>query len=90
MNTLIDSSKQLLIIIPCYNEEMTILTLLEEIRACRENYKTIVIDDGSQDSTYQLAKNLSVAVHLIRNLGIGGAVQTGIKYAYRNNFDLCI
>ncbi|OOZ36747.1 glycosyltransferase family 2 protein [Solemya velesiana gill symbiont] len=84
------NESRVLIIIPCYNEQESISVLLEEILRCQQGYKTIVIDDGSQDSTYRKAKQLAPTVKLLRNLGIGGAVQTGIKYAYRNGFDFCV
>jgi len=64
--------------------------LLQEIHACRQGYETIVIDDGSQDETYQIASKLSPAVRLMKNLGIGGAVQTGIKYANNEGYDFCV
>lgn len=83
------ASKPVLLIIPCYNEQDNIGVLLDEISNCG-NYATIVIDDGSHDSTYEIASQFSPTIKLIRNLGIGGAVQTGIKYAQRNGFDLCV
>lgn len=49
-----------------------------------------MVDDGSQDSTYEIARHMSSCVRLIRNLGIGGAVQTGIKYAARYGYDFCV
>lgn len=84
------SAPSVLIIIPSYNEQGSIAALLEEITACRQGYQTIVIDDGSQDATYQIAHQLSPTVKLLRNLGIGGAVQTGIKYAHSKGFDFCV
>jgi glycosyltransferase involved in cell wall biosynthesis len=81
---------RVLVIIPCYNEESSIVALLEEISACSQGYETIVIDDGSHDTTYQIARNLSPTVKLLRNLGIGGAVQTGIKFAQSKCYDFCI
>jgi glycosyltransferase involved in cell wall biosynthesis len=84
------STPRVLIIIPCFNEQATIATLLEEISACRQGYETIVVDDGSHDATYQVASELSPTVKLLRNLGIGGAVQTGIKYAHSKGFDFCV
>lgn len=81
---------RVLLIIPCYNEQGAIASLLEEIAACGLGYATIVVDDGSRDATYQIASQLSPSIRLLRNLGIGGAVQTGIKYAERNGFDFCI
>jgi glycosyltransferase involved in cell wall biosynthesis len=84
------TAPRVLIIIPCYNEEGAIAKLLTEIAQCRKHYETIVIDDGSQDATYQIARQYSPTVKLLRNLGIGGAVQTGIKYAQGKDFDFCI
>lgn len=90
MSNLYGDSK-ILLIIPCYNEAGTICTLLEEIQgSLSKNFHTIVIDDGSIDNTASLASGLSPTVSLLRNLGIGGAVHTGIKYALYNNFDFCI
>ncbi len=78
-----------LLVIPCYNEQDSIGPLLEEIATCGD-YSTIVIDDGSHDATYRIASQLSPTIKLIRNLGIGGAIQTGIMYAERRGFELCI
>ncbi|MDI6751268.1 MAG: glycosyltransferase family 2 protein [bacterium] len=80
----------ILLVIPCFNEASNIGKLLEEIRGLKEGYDTIVIDDGSCDETYTIASHLSSCIRLITNLGIGGAVQTGIKYAREKNYDLCI
>lgn len=85
-----NNKPRVLIIIPCYNEQGAVSALLEEVSACCQGYETIVIDDGSKDATYQIASQLSPTVKLLRNLGIGGAVQTGIKYAYNNDFDFCV
>ena len=81
---------RVLLIIPCYNEEHTIAPLLDEVANCGLECSTIVIDDGSNDATYHIAKARSPTIRLIRNLGIGGAVQAGIKYAYKNDFDFCV
>ncbi len=83
-------SPRVLVIIPCYNEQGAITALLGEISGCQQGYETIVIDDGSRDETYNVARRLSPTVKLLRNLGIGGAVQTGIKYAFSNGFDFCV
>lgn len=84
------SLPRVLIIIPCYNEQGAIAALLQEISACQQGYETIVIDDGSQDATYKIARQFSPAVQLLRNLGIGGAVKTGFKYAHGKGFDFCV
>lgn len=81
---------RVLLIVPCYNEAGSIAGLLQEIRECLGNYSTIVIDDGSVDDTAAIAGKLSPVVRLVQNLGIGGAVQTGIKYAFQHGFDFCV
>jgi glycosyltransferase involved in cell wall biosynthesis len=83
-------SARVLLIIPCYNEQDSIASLLEEISQCCPDYAVLVIDDGSCDSTFSIARTKAPTVRLVRNLGIGGAVQTGIKYAHRHDFDFCV
>ena len=84
------SAPRTLLIIPCFNEEAVIGGLLKEIHGLGAGYTTIVIDDGSGDSTSAVAKTRSRVVWLVNNLGIGGAVQTGIKYALRHGYEFCI
>lgn len=83
-------SARVLLIIPCYNEQDSIAQLLEEIRHCCLDHEVLVIDDGSHDNTFSIARTIAPTVRLVRNLGIGGAVQTGIKYAQRHDFDFCV
>ncbi len=86
---------RVLIIIPAYNEELNIKNTVEKIKKYQKKSKYIidyiVINDGSSDKTLEVCKkNNYNVVSLIRNLGIGGAVQTGYKYAYENNYDVAI
>jgi glycosyltransferase involved in cell wall biosynthesis len=83
-------SNRVLIIIPCFNEENSIGPLLNEISILGQGFATLVIDDGSEDKTFTIAAEHSTVIRLSRNLGIGGAVQTGIKFAKRNGFDYCV
>ena len=87
--------QKLLIKIPAYNEQDNILNTYNSIISYNKNNKTnynvIVINDGSTDKTKEiLEKNNIPHINLIHNLGIGGAVQTGYKYAYKNNYDIAI
>jgi glycosyltransferase involved in cell wall biosynthesis len=84
------NSPRVLLILPCYNEAGTIGQLLDEIAALDCNYHTLVVDDGSIDNTFEVAYAKSLCVRLVCNLGIGGAVQTGIKYAASHNYDFCV
>lgn len=80
---------KVLIIIPAYNEEASIEKTMEKIS--ETSYDYIIINDGSTDSTKQILKNNNYNhINLISNLGIGGAVQTGYKYALLNNYDIAI
>lgn len=81
---------RILLIIPCFNEQESIENLLNEIAQLEEEYSTVVIDDGSKDATYEKAVQRSPTIKLLRNLGIGGAVQTGIRFAAANDFDFCV
>ena len=84
-----------LIIIPAYNEEENILktynSIIDYNKKNQTKYDVIVINDGSIDKTEEiLNKNKINHITLIQNLGIGGAVQTGYKYALENNYDIAI
>lgn len=86
---------KVLIVIPAYNEEASILKTTNTIKNFNKNIPFeldyIIINDGSTDSTKEIIEqNQLKAVHLIKNLGIGGAVQTGYLYAYYNNFDIAV
>jgi glycosyltransferase involved in cell wall biosynthesis len=77
-------------VVPCYNEELAVPGVVAELRAFDPSIETIVVDDGSSDDTALVAGKTSRVVQLPVNLGIGGAVQTGIRYAARHDFDACI
>lgn len=87
---------KILIIIPAYNEENSIKNVCDTIEEYKKKNKDItinyiVINDGSKDNTLDvLQKNKINHINLIHNLGIGGAVQTGYKYAYNNEYDIAI
>ena len=84
-----------LIIIPAYNEELNIENTINKITNYNKKSKNkidyIIINDGSIDNTLEICrKNNYNLIPLINNLGIGGAVQTGYKYAKENNYDIAI
>lgn len=86
---------KVLLIIPAYNEEKNILTVYKNICDYNKKAKTkldvVFINDGSIDATEKiLCENKINHIKLIQNLGIGGAVQTGYKYALYNDYDIAI
>ena len=89
------NKEKILIIIPAYNEEKNILSTYQEIinynKKMKTKYDVIVINDGSYDKTENILKDNKIPhISLVTNLGIGGAVQTGYKYALENNYDVAI
>ena len=87
--------KKVLIVIPAYNEEKSILTTYKSIMDYNKKGKmkvdVIVINDGSSDNTEKILDDNNIPhVNLLTNLGIGGAVQTGYKYAYINDYDIAV
>lgn len=87
--------KKILIIIPAYNEEDCILKTYTDIKKYNQkygtNYDVIVINDCSTDNTLNICLSNDIPViSLVHNLGIGGAVQTGYKFACQNGYDIAL
>ena len=81
---------KLIVIIPAYNEEKTIKEVIKGLKEKGYN-DIIVVDDGSPDKTFELASKEKVKVyrHII-NRGLGGALNTGITAALRENADFIV
>lgn len=83
--------KKVLVIIPAYNESENIEKTVEDIKKNAKDVDYVVINDGSKDNTMEILKKKKYNyVDLVQNLGLFGAVQTGLKYAYLNNYDVAI
>ena len=83
--------RKTLAVIPAYNEEKTISDVISNIKKHVPFIDILVVDDGSTDSTEVIAEKMKArVVRLPFNLGIGGAVQTGLMYAAMNNYDVAI
>jgi glycosyltransferase involved in cell wall biosynthesis len=75
-------------IVPARDEAAAIAGVLDELRAFDPRLDVVVVDDGSVDDTAAIARARGAAVvRLPFNLGIGGAVQTGFKYALEHGYD---
>jgi len=78
-------------IVPAMNEERNIGRVLDELRAFDPGLEVVVVSDGSTDRTAEVAEEHGAhALRLPFNLGIGGAVQTGFRYAWENGFELAV
>ncbi len=78
-------------IVPALNEEETVGRVIDEIRAFDPGFDIVVVDDGSTDRTAGLAADRGA--HVLRlpfNLGIGGAVQTGYRFAFERGYDIAV
>lgn len=82
---------KILIIIPAYNEELNIARVVDNLIKNYPQYDYIVINDGSRDSTAAICRrNGYQLIDLPINLGLSGAVQTGIRYAIKNGYDAAV
>jgi len=81
---------KILAIVPAFNEEKNIGGVVESINGADANIDILVVSDGSTDGTVEKARSsgLSRVVNLPCNLGIGGAVQTGFRFARRGDYDI--
>ncbi|HSN76563.1 MAG TPA: glycosyltransferase family 2 protein [Anaerolineae bacterium] len=80
-----------LLILPAHNEASNLPRVIPEARAAAPGYDLVVIDDGSRDATAAVAASLGAeVVTLPVNLGYGGAVQTGFRYAVAHGYDLAV
>ena len=79
---------KILLIIPAYNEENCITKVIDELVERYPQYDYIIVNDGSTDHTSEIChKSGYEIIDLPINLGLAGAFQTGLKYAYLKNYD---
>src|SRR5207302_3074798 len=82
---------QRLAIVPALNEEVTVGGVIDELRAFDGGLDIVVVDDGSTDRTAGIAADRGA--HVLRlpfNLGIGGAMQTGYRFAFEHGYDVAV
>jgi glycosyltransferase involved in cell wall biosynthesis len=90
-NVTLDMDLRVLAIIPAFNEEASLPRVVADVRRHGPLWDIAVVDDGSQDRTAEVARSLGVILlKLPVNLGIGGAVQTGLIYGCRHGYDVCL
>lgn len=82
---------KILIIIPAFNEEGSIEEVVNNIRRIQPEMDYLIVNDGSTDKTEEICKKGHFQfISLPINMGIGGAVQAGYRYALQNGYDIAI
>lgn len=81
----------LLVIVPAWNEQETLAGVIAEIRAAAPGTDVLVVNDGSTDATASVAREAGATVlDLPLNLGVGGAMRAGYKYADREGYQRAV
>lgn len=80
-----------LLIIPAYNEEESLCNTVESVKQKAPSVDYLIVNDGSKDGTVKVCReNGYPFLDLSTNLGLAGAFQAGMKYAYRHHYDCAI
>ena len=83
--------KKLLIIIPAYNEAQNIERVVDNLIQNFSQYDYLVVNDGSQDNTADICRKKGYELlDLPINLGLAGAFQTGVRYAYKKGYEMVL
>ncbi len=85
------SLDQVLIVMPAFNEAEVIAQVIAEVRLTLPGVHVLVVSDGSTDETVAIARNAGARVlELPFNLGVGGAMRLGFRYAQENGFPVAV
>ncbi len=79
-----------LVIVPAFNEGASVRRVVTRLRRALPGYDVVVIDDGSTDDTVRQVPPWATVINLPFNLGIGGAMQTGYRYAALHGYDVAV
>lgn len=85
------NNKRVLVIVPAWNESASIAAVIAEIRGELPGVDVLVVDDGSTDTTSDIAAAAgAIVATLPYNLGVGGAMRTGYRYARDHGYEVAI
>ena len=78
---------QTLIVMPAFNESAVVGSVIKEVQGALPGVTVLVVNDGSRDNTAEVARRAgAIVLDLPFNLGVGGAMRAGFKYALNNRF----
>jgi len=87
----VTQSLRVLIVVPAWNEEVSIASVVHEVRRTVTGADVLVVDDGSSDQTGTRAREAGAVVgRLPYNLGVGGAMRLGFRYALERDYDAVV
>lgn len=85
------TTPRVLVVIPAWNEEASIASVIQEVRRTLADVDVLVVDDGSTDLTSGTAREAGAFVaRLPYNLGVGGAMRVGFRYAVERDYDAVV
>ncbi|MDT8910810.1 glycosyltransferase family 2 protein [Amycolatopsis sp. PS_44_ISF1] len=85
------STRRVLIVMPALNEQASVASVIGQVKAALPETDVLVVDDGSVDETARLARAAGAQVaRLAVNLGVGGAMRTGFRYAVAHGYDVVV
>ena len=82
-------SEKVLVVVPAWNEQASIAKVITELKT--RGFDVLVVDDGSTDKTSSIASQSgAITIRLPFNLGVGGALRCGFKYAVKHGYDAVV
>jgi glycosyltransferase involved in cell wall biosynthesis len=82
-------SENVLVVVPAWNEQASIAKVISELKT--RGFDVLVVDDGSTDKTSLIARqNGAITIRLPFNLGVGGALRCGFKYAVQHGYEAVV
>ena len=85
------SDDKILVVIPAYNEEACVAQVVKEVADALPDAHVVVVDDGSTDRTREVARDAGAdVISLPYNLGVGGALRAGFRYAVRFDYPVAV
>lgn len=84
-------NRRVIAVVPAYNERDNIVSTIEDLQINAPGVDYVIVNDGSKDDTLDICREHGYnVVDLPVNLGLAGAFQTGMRYAYEHDYDYAI